>query len=282
MQSLWLLDVVSGRRVPVHADADGRLLANPDTRRGAPIAVITLPKAGTYFVARLLEQAGYVSSGLHVSQTFASDYRVHDEPLEEGQDPVDNTMHLPIHATALLVGPGQFFVGHLPWNEVTVPALQSFKKIFVKRELAACAVSALRFMIEKNLRAGSSWMELPTGPAQMLGFLEDVGAEFFHGNYALIVPWADDPSVFTVSYEALMGDYGEEARRALLAGLGEFLNLDGIDLHDVLLNRVVGQPTFTLSSGRTDLSQYWSEDVRREMIALGLNALNERLGYPAV
>jgi len=68
-------DRVTGRDFTLFVRPDGRLLVNIVLGKGHPVAVLSIPKSGTYLMASLLQQLGYVDTELHVASTTLTDYR---------------------------------------------------------------------------------------------------------------------------------------------------------------------------------------------------------------
>ncbi|HWW28245.1 MAG TPA: hypothetical protein VNZ85_20340 [Caulobacter sp.] len=280
-QDSWLLDRANGRRFPVARTPDGQLLARLDRDERPPVAVISIPKAGTYLVGLLLERLGYHDTELHLSPTFLTDYRSLSIAGKRGAYQ-DHTFFLPLDASAMLVGGGQFVVGHLPYIPAAHRALTGFRKLFLHRNLVDATISHMRFFIETG-RAGCSadWVGMTPSPDQLLAFLRDKGAELFEGSYQPLMGWLDDPEVFTISFDTLAGAGEDSNRIERLQALAAYLGCDQ-DLAQLLDREVIGQPTKTLSSGRTQAGVYLDERVREAFRALGVDALNARLGYGPV
>ncbi len=77
-----------------------------------PVFVNTVPKSGTYLVARALENIGYRNSGLHAMDEYFHDNRGVDE-AEIHWAPETREQTLPAHVVAALLAPGEFAVGHV-------------------------------------------------------------------------------------------------------------------------------------------------------------------------
>ncbi|CAN7314354.1 hypothetical protein [Caulobacter sp. LjRoot300] len=278
----WLLDRSANRRLPVFHGQDGRLLANPRQGDGPPVAIISIPKAGTYLMALLLERLGYQDTELHVSQAFLTDYRRLSIAEKRGRGFAERNYALPIGASAQLVGDGQFLVGHLRLDDDARRALIGFKKVFLYRDLVDATLSHLRFFIDTG-RADpqACWASMQPSPAQVLGFLKDHSGYLFDLAYRPMIGWLDEPDLFAISFEELAGDHGVEHRAARLRDLAAYLGAED-DLETLLTTQVMGRETKTLSSGRTRAEPYLDEAVRQALRDLGLNALHARLGYPPV
>jgi len=278
----WLLDRGTGRRLRLYRCEDGRILANSRQSDMAPAAVISIPKAGTYMVGLLLEQLGYHDSELHVSQTFLTDYR--EMSIREKRRPSfdERNYALPVGAAAQLIGDGQFLVGHLRAEDDARRALAGFRKIFLYRNLVDATISHLRFIIDTGrAQPDAAWARLEPSPAQTLGFLDDFGDYLFNRAYRPLLAWLDEPDVFAISFEELLGDRGRDHRAGRLMALTDFLGVDQ-DLEQLLVSQVMGRETKTLSAGRTQAEPYLDDAVRQAFRDLGINALHARLGYPPI
>ena len=111
------------------------------------VAIISLPKAGSYLLAELLRSLGLVSTGLHVTADGSgfTDYRFIS--LEEGRRNYRNYVYkMPFDEVVEGVRPGQFVVGHFHCNGYIKRCLRDFKKIFIVRELRHCLISHMRFL----------------------------------------------------------------------------------------------------------------------------------------
>ena len=277
----WLTDRLGGR-FPTFLGDDGRILANPHCSDRPSVAIISIPKAGTYLVDLLLERLGYRSSELHLSQTFLTDYRRLSIADKRGKSFEDHLFHLPIETSAILVGEGQFVVGHLHAETRARVALFGFRKLFLYRNLVDSTLSHMRFLIEAGRApVDAAWATMEASPDQALAFLADKGAELVEGSYRPLLGWLDDADVFAISFETLAGDIADETRAARLRELAAFLGVDK-DLGAVLAAEVLGQPTKTLSSGRTQADVYLNDAVRQAFRDLGVDELHARLGYPPV
>jgi hypothetical protein len=279
---IWLPDPISGRPFKVHRGHDGQVLACASKGGGRPVAVLSIPKAGTYLMGLLLQRLNFTDCELHLSQNFLTDYRGMSIQEKRGPSHEQHTTYISVGGSALLVGGGQFVVGHLPADAAARHALAGYNKIFLYRNLVDATLSHLRFMIDAGRApAGVVWAEMEPSPEQAMAYLETVGKQLFAESYGPLVDWLDDPSVFSISFEALSGDEGLEARAERMAELATFLGIDD-DIETLLANEVLGRPTKTLSKGRTDVQPYLNEAVLQAFRDLGVNALNARMGYPPV
>jgi hypothetical protein len=276
----WLLDASGGRRLPLHRLASGHLVAN--RRQGhatCRVMVVSMPKAGTYLVARLLDRLGFVDTELHLGETVLTDYR--GLPIEEkrGAGFRERVIQLPITMSAGLVTTGQFAVGHLPHTPAVRQALAGFRTIVLVRNPYDAIVSRLRFRVESGREPPETpWVRMAPGPAQALAYLHHVGRDRVVGSIAPLVGWLDEPGVFMASFERLTESRGDELRQRL-AALAAFVDADGTDIETLFLNEVLDRPTPTLSSRRTRTRDYLDADVEDLLRSWGFEELARRFGY---
>jgi hypothetical protein len=262
-------------RLPVHSNPDGGQVAGPV--RGpvpAPVVVLSVPKAGTYLLGKLLEQFGLCDTGLHLSLHCFEDYR-HATMAQMTE--VHHEIRL-CHA-AQLIDLGQFAVGHVPHCTESLVALHRFKKFFIARNLRDTLVSNLRHTLRDNLYgqvdalAGLSPVEQLAKQVHLLG-------DHQFGLCREVLGWLDEPDVLPVSFETLLGDAGPGEQATCVAAIARHLGAADVPLPAGVLSAVIGQPTLTFSGRRSHWQDYWSDEVERWFCESGFQELNRRLGYP--
>jgi hypothetical protein len=121
------------------------------------------------------------------------------------------------------------------------------------------------------------WSNLPEGPAKMIRFLNTAGKDFF----AMAIPmagWASDQNVCKVSFERLLGDEGENVQKSEIIKMFEFISPDeNIALSDISWRNVFSVDTVTWSGQRSQIANYWNDDVEIIFTDLGGTMLNEML-----
>lgn len=277
----WLHDVASQRRLELSTRSDGRLLAKADSGSGTHrIAVISVPKAGTYMLARFLSHVGYVDSELHVAEFLLTDYRGLSTEQKRGAAFRERVFQVPIGVSAGLVAEGQFAVGHLPCTPYVRSSLQGFRKIFMYRNLIDAIFSRLRFRIDSGREPRSTpWVTMPPGPEQALAYLADVGRQRLHAGLTPLLDWLDEPGVIPIAYEHLVGDQGQHESDTCIARLAEAVGIPLEFAASVFTTRVLGHPTPTLSGRRTEAAVYLDKRVEAILGEWGIADLNARLGY---
>ena len=152
-----------------------------------PVFVNSIPKSGTYLLAAILEELGLDSTHWHVFETFYDDYT--DVPLEIARvHPERFRIREPVERTANRLRPGQFAVGHLPYNDRTRQALRNCFVIFLKRDLRECLVSHMRWQAATG-RDQSAWTRIEDPQQRVLAYLSKWGRSFIRRARS-ITEWA--------------------------------------------------------------------------------------------
>ncbi len=245
------------------------------------IAVLSIPKAGTYLMTNLLTNLGVVSCNVHLGRGLVSDYRL------SKQMPAPTPRYLDVAISARLVLPGQSMASHMVRDLATQVSLHGYNKIFVYRELRAALVSAFRTgarrstrrSAEKRAAAAAAGRDLVDSAQGFVAWLErDI--ERMRRQYVAAAGWHGHPGVCLVSFEEIMGDAGPDRQvRAVVAVAAQC----GVSASDeaarALLGRTIGAETQTFSGARSTLDEYWSPAAEALFRKAGLRDLNVRFGY---
>lgn len=260
----------------VSLDATGEPRFRTQVGRGPRILVTSVPKAGTYLVAALLEGLGSVSAGMHVAEWGLTDTRHPAEVVRS--DPLSVTATIPVEEVVPLIAPGQFVVGHLPHSERVESAFAGFSIIFLRRDVRDAFVSFMRYMGRNRYGSASEgWGDLPDGRAKMTVFAHRHGAEFF----SMAMPmasWCDAETITCVTFEDLVGDNGTETQLTAIANLADVVGPRRTRA-DELIRQALAADTLTRSSERTHFESCWSDEVDQLFSDLGGYTLNRALGY---
>lgn len=281
-QSVLFLQTEGYRRTAVYPMGDGVLSLSPLTGQGPhAVCLITQPKAGTYLVAKLLENLGLVNTEVHVDRFGFSDYR-HKSIAEMQADYLKFTTHIPIEVSAGLTAAGQFIVGHLEHEAHSIAATCHLRRILLIRNARDCLVSFMRFfeIPGRAEKKPKTWMTLPEGPDRLQTFLDQWGADlipYMRG----VVGWMNEPDVLVVRFEELMGDMGSCVQRRTLEAIAQHVGVStSQDLVSLFGRDVVGKPTKTYSGERSETRRYWDKQVEMRFVQQGGNTLQRELGYP--
>jgi hypothetical protein len=242
------------------------------------IAVITIPKSGTYLLGAMLSKLGYNNCGIHAANWGFADLRF------GSKKEILNTMHsrnftIKFEDYIDLICPGEYVLSHLPANEQTEILLHDFKKIIAIREIRACIVSFMRYTATHNFSTHCfEWKEMPENPEKMLTFLKTEGENFFL-LATPVIGWLQKPNVCVLKYEELMGDMGELGIKQALQRIYSFLSVPDTISLTFNLDEILAVDTITKSDKRSFVSPYWNDDVEALFVELGGQLLNDKLGY---
>jgi hypothetical protein len=241
--------------------------------------VNTVPKSGTYMVARLLEELGLRNSRLHLVDTGYYDFRDLQLPnmAADGEVPLQPE---PTRRALRRVGPGRFAVAHLQFGDEAA-ALAEQVRLFCIRDIHDALISQMRFVADPRRRGFPSedWMTLDDPRRRFVGFLQAHGAAFVA--YARgFLPWMFQDSVLVCRFEALAGDFGRESQAGLLEAICAQVGAPPpADLVELFETRVRGWATRTYSGERSQRDAYFSDEARSLCARLGTGAVNNGFGY---
>jgi hypothetical protein len=167
-----------------------------------------------------------------------------------------------------------FAVGHLPYHHEVVGLITGFKVIFLKRHLRECLVSYMRFAIDTQRGIkGKQWDQEPDKRKAMTLFMSEIAPVMMRDYFEKLTGWLAHPRVAVLSFEDLAA-CNERAMRQLV----QHLQCDAIVDTD-LMDKVLSAHTLTKSSGRSRLSDYWSDEAQSIFEKLNGHVLNRELGY---
>ncbi len=244
------------------------------------VAVIAIPKAGTYMIGYLLRLLGYVDTEIHVWKEGFSDYR--DKTLEQKRrNYLEFTTLIPLRCVVPMVRKGQFIVGHLVCDDEVKACLKGFKNLFVYRDLRDSVVSHMRFFAATD-RGGDktqAWKKLENGPEKLLRYLDHLGPTYFAMCKSMIGCY-NTKVVLGVSFEKIYGDYGKSVALEQLSKITDYLEISsGVAAPPETLQTLIGAQTKTWSGARTNRSTFWSTEVEQRFAEFGGVEINKQLGY---
>jgi hypothetical protein len=265
----------------LYATADGGISFKPQTGVGRAAFVLSIPKAGTYLAAAILETLGLIDLEVHLWKSAFSDYRWRSLDEKVGQARLW-TVEQPIEVSASLIRDGQFAVGHLKFDKRTKAAFDRFARVVMVREMRDALVSMMRFESRRFLadaqRSGDRrWLAVDPPAERMLTFLEGWG--FYWMQVASgVAGWIDDRDTMVLAFESLMGDGGAELQENEIKRLAWHLGVAPRPAREVL-GATLGSMTQTYSGSRTDYRRFWDASVEAKFRELGGHDLNRKLGY---
>lgn len=281
------LSIISGKRLPVYIGPDLSPCFTIDQATiPDKVFIITIPKSGTYLVAKLLENLGIINCNVHIATGNIQDNRFADEKAFK-LEPWRFFVEIPLTSSAQLIRTGQFSFGHIPYFETEKKSLEDFKKIFTFRELRDVIISIIRFLdsLEQNfkkpeaIKLGQKFKEAPMGNDKFKYWFSLWGKEY-ESIIRNMLPWKERSDVFQVKFETLMGDDGKDAQLSLQRGLCGFLGLDITDAEiDKALSDSIGAETLTYSGKRSSYKDWWNGEVEDLFTHYGFKELNRLYGY---
>jgi hypothetical protein len=240
-----------------------------------PVIIISVPKSGTYLFGELLTALGIPSADVHVATYGFQDLRFVSKEFAVAHSREIFEM-VPSDRVLPLILPGQHVVSHFPFEAATLAQIERFKKIFTYRNVRDTLVSTMRWVARKGKLAGSpeGWESLPDTPAKMEQFLERHGGEYLWG-VKCMREWANQPGVLSLSFEQLLGDFGEAKQRQAVQRIGELLHLPITEnTIDEALKKCLNKETLTFSGKRSSRDDLWSVKVEKFFTDYGADELD--------
>lgn len=140
--------------------------------------VISMPKAGTYLAANLLQSLGMDFSHIHIDPGM---HRIFKNNDLKNFDSFKGDLSMAVSK----LKENQFAVGHIPFNKVNEQYLSDYKKILVVRDEKAIQESAQRYKKEK-------------GP--------DVSSIINSNNLKNIKQWSSLKDVFVINFKEMIDE----------------------------------------------------------------------------
>lgn len=282
-----ILSSIAGKKLPVYIDKDGnpcfKLNRAPVPHR---VFVLSVPKSGTYLIAKLLENLGLVDCGVHIATNHIGDNRFADEKVLR-VEPGRYMVPIPMERSMPLIYPGQFAFGHIPCFAKEEFLLRDFKKVFSFRDMRDTIISLVRYDSSRKHKAlrgerlalYGKFKEIPMGSDKIKQWYLVWGKEIADLARSM-VPWKERGEVFQLKFEVLMGDEGRETQFALLRDLCGFLGLNVTDdkMEKALVDSI-GAETLTYSGKRSSYNDWWNEELEDLFTHYGFKELNRIYGY---
>ncbi|CAN5184697.1 hypothetical protein BH11PSE14_BH11PSE14_09860 [soil metagenome] len=259
--------------------ADGAPCAVTDQGNAPePVFLLSIPKAGTYLAAEVMEALGVRSSKLHVDDGWASDFR----EFRKGTKMWHYQFEMPVVDALALVLPGQFAVGHLPCSDQIRRRLDRFSRVFIFRELRHAFVSWARFVINQDMDGGAADAArcMPDGPERVHWVMQLKSSEWLLPACRDMVAWRRVPGVLSIRFEDLAAERGPEAQGRVIDDLARHLEVPLNDAARRAARACVGSGTLTWSGGMSALASHWDARLEAWFRSVGGPELNRTLGYP--
>lgn len=274
-----------GRAYPLFVDPQARPCFRIERGRSAHRVLLTsIPKSGTYLFGELFRKLGFVDAGIHIEGRGGNsftDYRF-TSLSDARQNPHLEPISLPLARTLGLILPGQYVVSHLQvTDDLPTSVLAGFKVAFACRNLRACLVSLMLFLVRtaSDSEAVAPLLKIESDERRTLFMLRHYGQQFLD-EASLMMNVLARTDVLRLKFEDAVNLRDGPARTGLMKRIVEFLDLDVDDTRLIgILNETLGANTMTRSAQPTSIERYWSTKAEREFARMGGCDLNRRLGY---
>jgi hypothetical protein len=264
---------------PVFLGSDGQpVLVLGGNPRLPKVIIVSIPRSGTHLASRLVAAIGFVSSGLHLSPDGTPATLQDRRFLRPAAEPsgVWKNYELSLTDVLLLLRPGQYTQGHIPFPSNVAPLLHGTKVVYASRELRNVAISAMRF-IEDLHKHGTkftedldvSWCGTADGPEKVLKYLYSFG-QGWPTLIEAISPWRNLPETFVLDFDRIGGsrDHFDDS----VGHLTELARFLGVELSEDrkmnILTGIIGKGSATWSGDLSDYERYWDQRVEETFRAL--------------
>lgn len=238
------------------------------------IVIVTLPKSGTYFWGKILQECGYQDIEIHGQAHAIADFRT--LTLQEKLDnPLEQVIWLPFHLQLSLLHTGQYLLGHLPFH--CLSHLRGKKFFITTRDLRTAIVSWLRFCQRRRCFADASWYSMGATEEAIFTFLNSAKAQEVFFYIEENAKWVSAFPDRVLRFEALNAPGSKEFTH-IVATLSSLTGLDAETVNSAI-DRARGSSTMTYSGKPSSTQGIWSERVEEVFCAHKLDLLNEKLGY---
>ncbi len=237
-----------------------------------PIAIVTVPKSGTYLLARFLTKLGYIDTRTHISAESFNDHREYN--IYKFADGIARIKQIPLATQMQLVAEGSFFASHLMYQHAEL--LQGKSILLSVRDLRTSLVSYMRYMIMRDPKRNNKPAEFTE--SELYNFM------LSSGRVTNMLTRAKSMVIFKNKYPKNLVQFEEIAQAPLSEQLTSVKNLAHVlnrDISEIIsaLAEARGEQTLTYSGSHSSLDGLWSERVEARFQELGGHELNENLGY---
>lgn len=238
------------------------------------IFIITLPKSGTYFWGKILQECGYQDIEISAAEHIIADYR-----SKTLQQKLDNTSEynilIPFNLQVSLLKKGQYLHGHLPFK--CISDLKDRNFFITTRDLRVSIISWLRFCQKRRIYSGTSWYTLGLTEEAVFTLIKSQSIQEIIKNAEDNAEWVSAFPERVLRYEALSDPASKEFAH-VVDTLGQLTGL-APDVITAAISRAQGTKTMTYSGSPSSTAGIWSERIEKVFCELKLDLLNEKLGY---
>jgi hypothetical protein len=241
------------------------------------VVVLSMPKAGTYLMGRVLALLGVSDTGIHFDEVGYQDnsgrsrevilanYRTFRKAARDSE-------------VVLRIPAGHYCVGHARFSEELERALSQCQTLFLRREVRACVISMMRFCDRPDWCGDRSWKDERDPRRKLLAYLKSDGGHFLEWLSGIAL-WERSPVVTRFRFEDLV--VGGDRAAATVADVAKSVGFH-VDLPQArkVIEIALRSNTVTKSSRPSSIAEYWSDGAESEFERLGGHEMNEQIGYP--
>jgi hypothetical protein len=245
------------------------------------LLINSVPKSGTYLIARYLDVLGAPCSGLHLRSKFFWDFK--DKDLDEViRDPDQFKQVDPLENSIPRIGLGEYFLAHLEYNTGVEALLEqhSVRHIFLYRKIRDVLVSHFRFICDERRTKQQPWLDRSLPKAkQFTVYLKRTGLAYME-QIKLQAAWIHRESALSLNFESLMGDSGRERQTSYLSMVADAAGIDvpSTDCVTLFERQCLGATTRTYSGKRSSQADVWSKESEDLFIESGGQSLEQAFG----
>lgn len=257
---------------------EGETCLNTEYREDLPkVALITIPKAGTYLAAAVLDACGFTDCGLHIAEKYSSDKRGAGSFKRMRTHPEEFLVSTPMERTIPLVLEGQYFCAHLEHSQDASGLTEGFTRVLLHRPLREVIISYVRFISERHdpQSAGLPWRTSDPLREKLVRWLELRG-DYFFSNVAAIADWMNDEQTTVISYRNLKSLHRVDQHLSLRRRLCAKLHVHDEQLRLAAETALRG-PSLTKNPVGSTVESVWDEDCEAIFRELKFDCLDEAI-----
>jgi hypothetical protein len=236
------------------------------------LLINSIPKSGTYLVAKFLDEIGVKNSGIHLRNNIIWNFK--NKSLEEIiSNPDQFRENAALDASLVKIRSREYFLAHLDYNENIESILLKFniKHIFLYRKIRDVLVSHFRFVCDRRRVKSPTWFDSSLNQKKMfLVYLRSAGIKYLKG-IEMQSEWVNKSNVQKLKFEDLIGDNGMDKKiyslRVLVESAG--FNFSQKDFFEIFNKKCLAVQTRTYSGARSDPTLFWSDQAETIFVENG-------------
>jgi hypothetical protein len=238
------------------------------------VLINSIPKSGTYLVGKMLENAGFESTGFHLRSTKHWDWNEAKDLDEIIRNPDNFKKESDLYENLKKIQCG-FTYAHLDYSKEAEIALASTKglhHLFLYRNIRNCLVSSMRFKETREAAQGCPHFDKSSKKERFLNYIGTNGIVFVAAARRQL-GWRTSQGVACFRFEDI---FEVETTQTLLRSVGWI----GLAAQSISISQAtIGARTRTFSGCISDWKDYWSPQTELIFKDCGAFDLNQDLGY---